>query len=296
MTVGGTAPPPTVSECSGGGGCGELGPNQQCGILELNPGSLEIYYDNFGSGTLAGFDLTDASGDPLVSQSEKQDAFSLHSTQATPWGATDNKEAFIGIADMTGTDTAWYLTAQVAADMPGNTNSITLTDQTFQMATSGTVWGDTGPTLTDNEGTTIDFTQNDDPTEDSNDIYHSITSQSYTYTTGDITAPLNTALSLTDPATYVQGIRDSAVTVINKAGTLGYSTPGIFGIAANYYMDVNAGTPRRHLHRHHHLHPHALKAPSSNPQFTQNPKEPAPKQPRALYIIGTISSVLQYPP
>lgn len=228
-------------EAAGGDPCGPLGPNQQCGVLELTPGTLEIYYDNYGSGTLAGFDLTDAAGDPLVSQAGKQDAFSLHSTQATPWGATDNKEAFIGVVDMTGTEDAWYLTAQVATAMPGANNSITLTNDNFQMATSGTVWGDTGPTLTDNESTTIDFSQNDDPTEDSNDIYYFFASQGYTYTTGDVTAPLNTALSLTDPATYIQGIRDSAVTIINKAGTLGYTTPGIFGIAANYYMDVTTG-------------------------------------------------------
>ncbi len=213
----------------------------QEGTLTIDDGTKEIYYNGYGSGSITGFDMVDSNGDTLTASSLQQDAFSAHSADIVDtWGEEEYLEAFIGVADYTNTTTAWSLQAQVGDEFSGTANNIDLTDDNFKIATSGTQWGGS-VTLTDNESDTYQFSQNDSGT-DANDIYYYIDpSASYTYTDGDVEANQNVSTALNDAATYTVGIETNGDDILEKAG--GTPTPGIFGIAVNYYHDLAGGTP-----------------------------------------------------
>ena len=215
----------------------------QQGTLSIDDGTKEIYYNNYGSGTIAGFNMVDFAGDTLAASSQQQDAFSAHSADtADAWASTEYLEAFIGVADNTNTTTAWSLQAQVGENFTGNTNTITLTDDNFKVVTSGSAWN-TGVTLTDNDGETYAFTQNDSTTLANNIYYYIDSSAAYTYVDGDFEANQNVSTALNDASTYstTPGIRTNPDDILEKVG--GKTTPGIFGIAVNYYHNLKGSTP-----------------------------------------------------
>ena len=212
----------------------------QQGTLEIADGTREIYYNGYGSGTIAGFDMVDSAGDTLTASSQQQDAFSEHSTDATPWTDETNLEAFIGVADNSNETDPWKLQAQVGDTFTGNTNSIDLNDTNFKIATSGSAWGST-VTLTDNKPNSYQFTQFGGDGIHQTLYYYIDSSATYSFTQDDVVANLNVSDPLNNAATYSQGLETAATDMLEKPSSA--LTPGIFGVAVNYYHNLATGTP-----------------------------------------------------
>ena len=212
----------------------------QTGTLSIDDGTREIYYNGYGSGTIAGFDMVDSAGDTLTASSQQQDAFSAHSTDTTPWTEEEYLEAFIGVADNSNKTNPWKLQAQVGDTFTGNTNSIDLTDTNFKIATSGTAWGST-VTLTDNKPNSYQFTQFGGDGIHQTLYYYIDSSADYTFAQDDVVANLNVSDPLNDATTYSQGV-STATDMLEKLSD-STTTPGIFGVAVNYYHNLATGTP-----------------------------------------------------
>jgi len=221
----------------------------QEGSLHIDAGAKEIYYNNYDSGSLVGFDMVEADGSTLAASAFIQDAFSAHSADAPTaldaWSPGTYLESFIGVADFTDSNAAWNLQAQVDTSFAGVTNTITLTNDNFKMATASGTWGES-VVLTDNESTQVEFDSlAGDALDKTNDVYYYVDPSSlYSPDGADFDADLNVdwkTASLDAAGTYVTGIR-TPVDFLEKANVLD-PTPGIFGVAVNYYHLVAAGTP-----------------------------------------------------
>ncbi|MBU0660642.1 DUF4215 domain-containing protein, partial [Patescibacteria group bacterium] len=218
------------SVCTLTGGCGALGPNEQCAQLNIS-GSKDIFYEGY-DGAMTGITFDPLNANPLEQY-----------TNADYAGDTPNwpNAAFIGVIDLEGSTTAWDLTVQGPATLTSEGNTMSLSGNKLKTETTANEW--TTLTLTDSSTKTYTMTQDlSGPTDDKDIWYWTPTGAIYSWTNSDVTAPLNNAAgtNFTLPASYTNGIITSAQTILSKSSA---SITGIFGTGITFALNVRSTAP-----------------------------------------------------
>ncbi|MBU1719308.1 MAG: hypothetical protein KKA07_09565 [Bacteroidetes bacterium] len=212
------------SVCTPTGGCGG-GLNEQCAQLVIT-GTKDIFYEGYGNA------MPNITFNPLSATLSEQ------YTNANYAGVSPNwpNSAFIGVIDLEGSTTAWNLTVQGPTTLTGGDNTIYLSGDKLKAETTANKW--TTLTLTDSNANNYPMTQDLSGPTDNKDIWYWIPSNaSYSWTNGNITAPLNntTGTNFTLPASYTDGIITSAQTILSKPSI---SVTGIFGTGITFALNI----------------------------------------------------------
>ncbi len=219
----------TYTGGSAGGGCGDLDPNQQCGILELT-GTTDIFYQGY----------PDPPSTVYFKSSDTSAANQENSLDIT----ADNwsEEQFIGIIDLEDGNT-WTLQVRGPSTFTGTgTNSFTPTS--VKAATSVHEFDSEvfSLSLTDSSNNVFNLSKDaSSGTEANNLLFWTSTGSSYTWTNGHITAPMNNADAITwDNTAFTHSIATDENILVNATDD---GEVGIFGTGINYSIGIPGGTP-----------------------------------------------------
>lgn len=223
----------------GSGGCGTVGPNQQCGSINVE-GTVDIWYDGYGTGAnIQDLTFQDGSCDDVGGSS---DNISISATQEIPSYTAEHcgtltRSDIIGVTNQR--SQSWNLQVQANENFVGPSGEIIPISGNLRIATTGNDanhFGGIG-TMTVTNSTPDDLTLTNQTTD--NIWYYTPSNSSYTYAQGDISAPLNTTADLQTLGTYSTEVNTTGITILSTDQTDAY---GIFTIAPVFELDVPPGS------------------------------------------------------
>lgn len=219
--------------------CGPVGPNQQCGLLNLE-GTVDIWYDGYGAGAdIQDLTFQDGTCDDVGGSS---DNITISATQEVPTYTAEHcgtlsRTDLVGVTNQRGQ--TWNLQVQANENFVGPGGEIIPISGNMRVATTGNDtnhFGGVGA-MTVTNATPDDLTLTNHATDDI--WYYTSTNSGYTYEQGDVTATLNTTADLQTLGTYSTEVNTTGITILSTDQTDAY---GIFTVAPVFELDVPAGT------------------------------------------------------